>query len=155
MTCTFKIEQFLNPRLLLRSNGDTTEWRSVVSILDWFKPKSRAPKGLVEIKVEFTADENEAMSHTLDRYAAIANAHAAEGMRMFVPPKVRNAMSAQGLTEYVEDLKRGIHNCDSATNISTLMDKAIKAQMKAYTLHNLPVYIFDSSEEFMGKLRLG
>ena len=113
-----------------------------MSFLDRFKPKANAaPEGLVEIKVEFTADENEAMNRTLDRYAAIANAHAPAGMRMFVPPKVRNAMSAQGLTEYVEDLIREVQDCASDTKIATLLDKAVKAQMKAYAFHNLPIYL--------------
>lgn len=100
------------------------------------------------MKVGFTADENDAMSRTLDRYASIANAHAPEGMRMFGPAKVIDAVKAQGLTEYVEDLKRDMQNCDSSTNINTLMDKAIKAQMKAYLLHNLPVYMFQLAEMY-------
>jgi hypothetical protein len=111
-----------------------------VSFLDRFTPKANsAPEGVVEIKVEFTAEENEAMNRTLDRYAAIANAHAPEGTWMFVPPKVMNAMSAQGPTEYVEELIRGIQDCASDTKIAAALDKAIKAQMKAYAFHNLPI----------------
>jgi hypothetical protein len=105
------------------------KWSFAVSILDWFKPSSSAPKGSVEIKVKFTADETEAISHTLDRYAAIANAHAPEGTRMFVPPKVRNAMSAQGLTEYAEDLIREVQDCASGTKAATLLDKAEFSQL--------------------------
>jgi len=111
------------------------------------KPKAHAQKDLVEIKVQFTADEAEAMSRTLDRYAAIANAHAPEGMQMFVPPKVKSAMSAQGLTEYVERLMSEFEDCAlSSTRSTTLLDKAVKAQMKAYAFHNLPIYLSQLAE---------
>lgn len=112
-----------------------------MSIFDRFKSKSSVLKPLVKIKVKFTADENEAVCRTLDRYAAIANAHAPVGMRMFVPPKVRDAISAQGLTEHVEDLIRESRDCASHTERTTLLDKAVKAQMKAYAFHNLPIYL--------------
>jgi len=98
-------------------------------------------RGLVEINVEFTSDENEAMGRTLERYAAIGKAHAPEGTQMFVPPKVKNAMSAQGLTEYVVGLVEDFKNCGSASQREALLDRAIKAQMKAYSLHNLPTYL--------------
>lgn len=61
---------------------------------------------------------------------------------MFTPPKVANALSAQGLTEYVEDLQREIQNSDFAAATTSLVDKAVKAQTKAYALHNLPIYLF-------------
>lgn len=114
-----------------------------MKISDWFKPKSNAPKGLVRLDVEFTADENEAMSRAIERFdAVVTDAHAPEGIRMFTPPKVRSAISAQGLTEYVEDLQREIQNSDIAATTANLMEKAVKAQMKAYALHNLPIYLF-------------
>jgi hypothetical protein len=114
-----------------------------VKISDWFKPKSNAPKGLVQMDVEFTADENEAMSHALKRFdAVVMDAHAPEGTRMFAPPKVRSAISAQGLTEYIDDLQREIQNSDFAAATANLMDRAVKAQMKVYALHNLPIYLF-------------
>ena len=43
----------------------------------------------------------------LDRFAAIATSNAPEGTRMFVPPKVRNAISAQGLADYAQSCGRG------------------------------------------------
>jgi hypothetical protein len=114
-----------------------------VKISDWFKPKSNAPKGLVPVDVKFTADEQEAMSRAIERFdAVVTNAHAPEGTRMFTPPKVANAISAQGLTEYVEDLQREIQNSDFAATTANLMDKAVKSQMKAYALHHLPIYLF-------------
>ena len=50
-------------------------------------------------------------------------------------------MSAQGLTEYVADLLREVQDCASDTKIATMLAKAIKAQMKAYAFHNLPIYL--------------
>lgn len=83
------------------------------------------------------------MNRAVERFdAVVTDAHAPEGTRMFTPPKVRSAISAQGLSEYVEDLQREIQNSDSAATTASLMDKAIKAQMKAYALHNLPIYLF-------------
>ena len=114
-----------------------------MKISDWFKPKSNAPKGLARLDVEFTADENEAMNRAIKRFdAVVADAHAPEGTRMFTPPKVRSAISAQGLTEYVEDLQREMQDSDFAATTANLMDRAVKAQMRAYALHNLPIYLF-------------
>jgi hypothetical protein len=114
-----------------------------MKILNWFKPKSNAPKGLVRLDVEFTDDENMAMSRAIERFdAVVTNAHAPEGTRMFIPPKVRDAISAQGLTEYVADIQQEIENSDSAATIARLTEKAVKAQMKAYALHNLPIFLF-------------
>ena len=114
-----------------------------MKIFNWFKPKSNAPKGLVRLDVEFTDDENAAMSRALERFVAVVtNAHAPEGTRMFAPPKVQSAIAAQGLTEYVGDLQREIENSDFAATSEKLVEKAIKAQMKAYALHNLPIYLF-------------
>ena len=114
-----------------------------MKIFDWFKPKSNAPKGLVRLEVEFTDEENAAMSRAIERFSAVVtNAHAPEGTRLFAPPKVRNAISAQGLTEYVADLQREIENSDFAATTAKLMEKAVKAQMKAYAVHNLPIYLF-------------
>jgi hypothetical protein len=107
----------------------------------YFRVLSRLFDPHLHEKVEFTADENEAINRTLDRYIAIGNAHAPEGMRVFVPPKVKSAMSAQGLTEYVDDLIGEAQECASDTEVATLLDKAIKAQMKAHAFHNLPIYL--------------
>jgi hypothetical protein len=106
------------------------------------------PKGLAEIKIEFTADESEAISRTLERYATAFDADAPERTHMFVHPRVRDGMTAQGLAEYAEDLMREIQESDSDKKITTLMDKAVKAQMKAYAVHNLPVYLFQLARMF-------
>ncbi len=120
-----------------------------MKIFNWLKPKSNAPKGLVRLDVEFTDDENAAMSRALERFVAVVtDAHAPEGTRMFAPPKVQSAIEAQGLTEYVADLQREIENSDFAATTAKLMEKAVKAQTKAYALHNLPIYLLRLSRMY-------
>jgi len=113
-----------------------------------FDKKAKPPKGYAEVKVEFTEDETNAVHRTLDRYASVFNSDAPEGMTAIVPQKVKDGMTAQGLIEYVEDLMRQLRDCDSDDEMATLMDKAIKAQMKAYAVHNLPVYLFQVAGMF-------
>jgi len=119
-----------------------------MGIFDKFKLKRSAPTGYSPVNIEFTQEESEAISRTLNRYAAIANADAPSGMVTVFPQKVRDGMTAQGLTEYVEDLMRRLQNCGTNEEIVSLMDKAIKAQMKVYAIHNLPVYLFQLAGMF-------
>ena len=121
--------------------GQNSGRGSGVSIFDRLKPKSSAPNDGAEIKVEFTADEQEAINRTRKRYASVAHADAPEGTKLYVHPRVMDALVAQGLNEYVEDLMRDIDECP-VTTVATVIEKAIDAQRKAYTIHNLPVYLF-------------
>ena len=113
-----------------------------MSVFDRFRRKPNPPKGLVEINVSLTTEENEAIEQALDRFAAIAASNPPEGSRMFVPPKVRRAISAQGLAYYAQSCVWNIGNCRSGAETTERIDKAIKAQMKAYAHHNLPEYLF-------------
>jgi len=108
----------------------------------------KPPKGYAEVKVEFTEEESTAVDRTLHRYASVFNSDAPEGMTAIVPQKAKDAMTAQGLIEYVEDLLRALRNCASDDEVVTLIDKALKAQMKAYAIHNLPVYLFQIAGMF-------
>ena len=117
-----------------------------MGIFDTFTPKP--PKGYAEVKVEFTEDESKAVHRTLDRYASVFDSDAPEGMKAIVTQKVKDCMIAQGLIEYVEDLMRTLRNCDSDADMALLMEKAIKAQMKAYAIHNLPVYLYQIAGMF-------
>jgi hypothetical protein len=125
---------------MLTSKRDITD--NTVKLFDWLKPISNVPKGLVPISVQFTADEQKAMTRATERFNAVLANDTPEGTQMFTPPKVANALSAQGLTEYVEDLQRDIQNSGFATANANLVDKAVQAQSKAYALHNLPIYLF-------------
>jgi hypothetical protein len=123
----------------------------IVSIFDRFA-KPKPPKGYAKVTVQFTEEESEAMGRTLRRYAAVANAYAPEETEAIVPLKLKDGMAAQGLTEYVEDLMRQLRHSESIAEKTSLMDKALKAQMKAYAIHNLPVYLFQVAGmfEFVG-----
>jgi hypothetical protein len=119
-----------------------------MGIFDRFKSKHKAPEPLSHIQFEFTPEESEAIDVTLKRFGAIGNAQAPEGMELFVPQKVKDAITAQGLIEYVEDLMHKLRDSSSNEEVALLLDKAIKAQMKAYAIHNLPVYLFHLAAMF-------
>lgn len=102
------------------------------------------------MSVEFTEEELEAIAASMERYAAMADADA-PGMTTVVPVKVKDAMTAQALTQYVEDLIVQLGNCGE-DEAAAIMDRAIKAQLKAYAVHSLPVYLFQAAGmfEFIG-----
>jgi hypothetical protein len=118
-----------------------------MAFFDKFRSKPDIPTGYSEVKVDFTEEESKAINRSLQMYASIANANAPEGTTMFVPPKVKNAMTAQALTEYVEGLVSQLQDC-STQELTAIMDKAIKSQLKAYAIHNLPIYIFQAAGMF-------
>lgn len=118
-----------------------------MGIFDRFASKSRIPKGYAEVNVEFTEEESEAISASIEEYAAIANAGAPEGTTMVVPTKVKDGMMAKALTEYVEDLVSQLADCNSQEP-TAILDKAIKSQLKAYAMHNLPIYLFQAAGMF-------
>jgi hypothetical protein len=119
-----------------------------VSIFDRFRSKSGVPKGYAEVNVEFTEEENKAINSSLEKYDRIGHANAPEGSTMYIHPKAKNGMAAKALTEYVEDLMVELQDCGSNEEMASLMEKAIKAQMKAYAIHNLPVYLFQLAGMF-------
>lgn len=99
------------------------------------------PPRYAAVHLAFTDKEAAAIRTTLDRYAAIANEEAPEGTSVIVPEKAIDAITAKALAEYVEDLMRELDECEPEEMLM-IMDQAIKAQMKAYAVHNLPVYLF-------------
>lgn len=124
-----------------------------MNIFDKVRAKANVPKGYAEVKVEFTEEESEVIAASLDEYAAIANANAPAGTTMYVHPKVKDAMTAKALTEYVEDLMAQLQDCTSDEETASVMDKATQAQAKAYAIHNLPLYLFQMAGmlEFAGQ----
>lgn len=117
-----------------------------MGIFDKFTWRRKIPSGYRKAKIELTEEESEAVSRTLEQYAAGAKAQLG-GKEAFVPEKLRDAMTAQGLTRYVEDLIWKLEDCGSG-EVATLMDKATQAQAKAYAIHNLPVYLFQLAGMF-------
>lgn len=122
-----------------------------MEIFDRFTSKSSVPKGFAKVNVEFTDEEVEAINASMSEYAAIANADAPDGTKMYMHPKAKDALTARCLTEYVEGLMVQLQDCP-ADEVAALFDKAIKAQMKAYAIHNLPVYLYQIAGmfEFLG-----
>lgn len=110
---------------------------------DKLTSKSKHPKGYVKTKVTFTAEEMEAMNNLLDLHATVANANAPEGQQFYVHPKVIEALRAQALTKYADDLvRRRMDECSSSAEIKEVLNMAVQAQIKAYALHNLPIYLY-------------
>ncbi len=90
------------------------------------------------------------MSRAAERFNTVLKTDAPEGTQIFTAPKVVDALSAQGLTEYVKDLQREIQKSDSAAVTKNLVDKAVEAQAKTYALHNLPIYLFQLARIYEG-----
>jgi hypothetical protein len=112
-----------------------------MGLFDIFKSKrNKQEDSKVLIPVEFTSEEIEAINKNLETYNSFA---AAEGKKLCVVPKQLEAMKAQGLFEYSLQLivKSGDDNL-SKDEVAAILDKAIKAQIKAYGLHDLPLYLF-------------
>lgn len=94
------------------------------------------PSGYTEVRVEFTKEESEAITSSMDEYASTGAAQ--HGGAFAWPKKVENGMKAKALAEYAADL---LAQCDDSDSEEWLR-KASQAQAKAYALHNLPIYIF-------------
>lgn len=118
-----------------------------MAIFDRFTSRSKAPKGYSAVNVQFTKEELEAISIHQKRMADVANAEAPAGTTMYVHPKVLDAITAQALTQYAEDLVLQLQQY-STGEVTVVMDKAIKAQLKAYTAHNLRIYLYQAAGMF-------
>jgi hypothetical protein len=112
-----------------------------MGLLDKFKSRRKAPEGYEFVDFEFTEEEAAAIRSGLQRYDDVFNEDAPEGTRVAVTHKMHDAMKARALVEYVEDLTFRLET-GSETDFPAIMDKGIKAQMKAYAIHNLPAYLY-------------
>jgi hypothetical protein len=124
-----------------------------MGILDRFKGK--AGRGYSPVGIEFTEAELESINRAIDRFASILSADAPAGMTPVVPRKCQDAVIARGLADYAEDLLLTLEGCDSEGDIAKLLERATKAQVKAYAVHNLPVYLYQAAGlfELSGDLR--
>ena len=98
-----------------------------MGLFDKFKSSPTAPKGYAPVKVEFTEEEARAIGHALRRYSEIFNADAPEGTEAIVTHKMHDAMKANGLVEYVEDLMLQLQDVPEA-DYPEIIDKAIRAR---------------------------
>ncbi len=112
-----------------------------MGIFEKFASRPKPPGNYVPVDFKFTPEESEAIHRNRKMYATIFNEDAPDGTEAVVPQKFIDAISAQGLTEYAAslmlDLARG-----TGSDTTAIMDKAINAMMKAYAIHNLPIYLF-------------
>jgi hypothetical protein len=105
--------------------------------------------GLVPIEVEWTDEEKEAMNKEMKAFGRAADAKVAEvgnggeGKKLYVHPKAHDAMLARGLVSYAQKCaKEAIDAGRGSERSSELLGMALRAQLKAYGLHNLPEYFF-------------
>jgi hypothetical protein len=119
-----------------------------MGIFDKFMRKDKKTDSLSPVYIEFTEEEVDAMQRIAQRYSSIAKAISGgvDGS-LCMPKEDIEKIHAQGLYEYVDDLLDDLENLQatadtSAQSMDKIWDKAIKAILKAYTMHNMPIYLF-------------
>jgi tetratricopeptide (TPR) repeat protein len=112
-----------------------------MGLFDIFKFKGKSQKDAkVSISVEFTDEEIEAINKNLDTYQSFA---AKDGKQLVLAPKALEALKAQGIFEYAMQLIVATNDSNLSSNETVIiLDKAVKAQLKACGLHDLPLYLF-------------
>jgi len=115
-----------------------------MGILDRFL-RPHASEKRSTVRAEFTAEELEDIEFTLKQFAAGVDAMTPGGMVADAPHQVRDALAAQGLTYYVERVMLRVQ-CAPDEEFPSLMQKAIQTQMKAYLVHNLPMYLYGAAD---------
>lgn len=111
-----------------------------MGLFDMFRRSKSKSDSKVPISVEFTDEEIEAINKNLGTYRSFA---AKDGGQLALVPKALEALKAQGLFEYAMQLVAATNDSNlSSDDIAIILDKAVKAQLKAYGLHDLPFYLF-------------
>ena len=107
------------------------------------KDKKQEDTSKDKVKIEFTAEERDAINRKLEEFQSVVNESKSPDGEYYVHPKIIDAMTAQGLFEYVVQLVREAEGTDhSKHEFNAILDKAKKAQIKVYSIHDLPIYIF-------------
>jgi hypothetical protein len=97
------------------------------------------------VEIEFTEEEAEAINRKLSLFSAVAEAQSPEGTETIVHRKLLDAIYAQGLTEYAKKSILEIDDSESDRALASTIDRAMKATMKAYIIHHLPIYLFQTA----------
>ncbi len=97
------------------------------------------------MEIDFTEEEAEAINRKLRIFAAVAEAESPEGAEAVVHRKFLDAIYAQGLTEYAKESILKIDDSKSDEALASTIDNAMKATMKAYIIHHLPIYLFQAA----------
>ena len=107
---------------------------------DTEKDETEIPEGYSAITVKFTQEESDAIDEYFELVGSITAESGGDDVDLYAPQKAIYAMQAQALLQYVEDCTDKF--LSESPHDHRLADRAIKAQTKAYALHNLPIYIF-------------
>jgi hypothetical protein len=100
----------------------------------------------VPVRVEFTEEELMAIESYLDIIREQARADAPPETKCYISPKSRDALVAQALRFYAQRLS--ILTVDSTAPAKPEWELAINAQLKAYSTHRLPVYLYEAALMF-------
>jgi tetratricopeptide (TPR) repeat protein len=98
------------------------------------------PESYAAINVEFTQEESDAIDEYFELMSSVADERAGNEVDLYAPQKAIYAMQAQALLQYADDCADKF--LSEIPHDHQLADRALKAQTKAYALHNLPIYIF-------------
>jgi hypothetical protein len=119
-----------------------------MGIFDIFRGKPKRDDELSPVKIEFTAEELDAMQRTAERYSSVAKAISGGGDgALYMPKEDIDKIHAQGLSEYVDGLLDHLNYLQETDNLSSqlleqIRDKALSVILKAYTMHRMPLYLF-------------
>ena len=104
------------------------------------KDEIKIPEGYSPITVKFTQEESDAIDEYFELMSRITAESEGDEVDLYAPEKAVYAMQAQALLQYVEDCTDKF--LSETPHDHRLANRAIKAQTKAYALHNLPIYIY-------------
>jgi hypothetical protein len=108
------------------------------------KPKSDSATRSYSEPIVFTDEEHAAIEQNLDRYRSLMRGEASEGGKWAVPTRIKDAMAAQGLYYYAEDLLT-VFGFDKASDEQTAnqLHKAMIAKMKCLKMFPLPILMYE------------
>ena len=112
-----------------------------MSLLKALFPRKRPPAQYSTVVPDFTEEEAGAVQRSLDAYVAAAGTPPL-GQKLVVHQKVTCAMMAHGLRDYVESIVQSVIFNPNDPSKDQLLQKAISAQNKAYSLHGLPIMLY-------------
>lgn len=117
-----------------------------MGFFDKFWPRTQPESEAVAVDVHFTEEEEAAIAISMKSFAEVENG---DGQSYAIDPSVVPAMTARALVQYVEFVTGQVRTAierDNAEEAYSLMQKAIRAQVKAYAVYNLPAYLFRAAE---------
>jgi hypothetical protein len=114
-----------------------------MGIWDRLTGKKGLTPGYSEVDVEFTEEEVAFVERHLSLFCK-----APDGCSVIATNKVRNGLISQGLRYYAEQLIEEAERIPNDPRSIQVLDKAIRAMMKAYACHNLPIQLYNIAGMF-------